>query len=75
MIVIVRTCIYVYLPACHLLEEGVVAVIGPASSGTVKGTYPLCEGMHIPQVAPFATDPLLSRSEEDFPYLIKVSIS
>ena len=51
------------------------AVIGPASSSSVKATYPVISRSHIPQISPFATDPSLSvREGELFPYLLKVTL-
>ena len=66
---------FVTFAACQHLEEGVAAIIGPTSSSAVKGAYPICEGFNIPQIAPFATDAFLSKSEDDYPFLFKVSIN
>ena len=65
---------FVYgISACYQTKEGVVAMVGPASSTSVKATYPIVAASNIPQLAPFATDPTFSiNGGEDFPYLIKV---
>ncbi len=59
---------------CYQLEEkNVQFVIGPEWSDAVKAVSYILEGVNVPQIAPFATNPTLSLAVEDFPYLMKVS--
>ena len=61
----------VYLfAACDMMEQNVVVVIGPSPSSDVRAVHPVCAGLHIPQIAPLATDPNLIPL--DHPYLIRV---
>ncbi len=46
------------------------AVIGPPSSSDVRAVNPVCSGLHVPQVAPLATDPTFNPL--DNPYLVRV---
>ena len=57
-----------------MLEQNIQALLGPDTTYTVKGTAPLVEALHIPQITAFATDATLSMSEQDYPYLMKVSL-
>ncbi len=64
-----------FLCTCVLLvfravQENVIAVIGPSSSTTVHATNPVCSGLHLPQLAPVATDPTLVQYE--YPFLVRV---
>ncbi|XP_002737751.2 glutamate receptor 2-like [Saccoglossus kowalevskii] len=59
--------------ACNLISRGVVAIVGPTTSSDVKAVYPIAEGLHIPQFAPFATDPTLSQNPNTYGYLFKMS--
>ncbi|XP_033097831.1 glutamate receptor 2-like [Anneissia japonica] len=61
--------------ACYQLSQGIYAFIGPISSSSVKAVYPIADRLHIPIIAPFATDPTLSLDNKTFPYLIKMSAS
>ncbi len=54
-----------------MIAKNVVSLIGPDGSGYVKAIHPVCSGLHIPHIAPLATDPTLVPAE--FPYLAKVS--
>jgi ABC-type branched-subunit amino acid transport system substrate-binding protein len=45
---------------CSHVANSVVAIIGPASSTTVKASYPMAFGVDVPMIAPTATDPKLS---------------
>ncbi len=58
---------------CYQLEQGVGLIIGPESSLTVKATYGITNWIHIPQIAPYATDSALSLME--YSDLIKVGIT
>ena len=55
-----------------MMEQNVVAVIGPGSSSDVRATHPICAGLHIPQIAPLATDPNLIKL--DHPFLARVCV-
>ncbi len=55
-----------------MIEKNVVAIIGPDESGYVKAIHPVCAGLHIPHIAPLATDPTLIPAE--FPFLAKASV-
>ncbi|CAH1789877.1 unnamed protein product [Owenia fusiformis] len=57
---------------CYQSELGVMAFIGLAGSGAHKALSPLSEALHIPQIAPTATNPMLA-SEDNFPYLVRLS--
>ncbi|XP_064643100.1 glutamate receptor 2-like isoform X2 [Lineus longissimus] len=57
----------------EFLHNGVHFIVGPDSSTAVKATQPICQGMHIPQLAPSATDPILSSFHDLYPYLLKMS--
>ena len=53
-----------------MMEQNVMAVIGPISSMDVRAIHPICAGLHIPHIAPLATDPNLIKL--DHPYLARV---
>ena len=57
------------------IHGGVVAIVGPTTSYSVKATHPLCSGFHIPQIAPYATDPSFDFSPESYRYLVRMSPS
>lgn len=57
------------------IQSGVVAIIGPTTSSSVKATHPLCSGFHIPQIAPYATDPSFDFSPDSYRYLVRMSAS
>ncbi|XP_078578483.1 glutamate receptor 2-like isoform X1 [Branchiostoma floridae x Branchiostoma japonicum] len=57
---------------CHQARSGVVAIIGPGTSSGVKFSNAVCSGLHIPHIAPIATDPTLA-NPEFFPYLLRMS--
>lgn len=61
--------------AQYLIDQGVVAIIGPMTSSGVKYTQPYFSGFHIPQFAPVATDPTFSFTPVNFPYLVRMSPS
>ncbi|ELU10746.1 hypothetical protein CAPTEDRAFT_92710, partial [Capitella teleta] len=48
------------------------AIIGPMSSGAVKATHPLLLSMHMPQITPSATDPMLA-NPSTYGYLIRMA--
>ena len=55
-----------------MMEQNVVAIIGPASSSDVRAIHSICSGLHIPQIAPLATDPNLIKL--DHPFLARVCV-
>ncbi|XP_022802483.1 glutamate receptor ionotropic, kainate 2-like [Stylophora pistillata] len=57
------------------IQSGAVAIVGPITSSTVKVTQPLCAGFHIPQLAPYATDPTFDFSPNSYGYLLRMSSS
>ncbi|XP_066270647.1 glutamate receptor 2-like isoform X4 [Branchiostoma lanceolatum] len=57
---------------CHQARSGVVAIVGPGTSSGVKFSNAVCSGLHIPHIAPTATDPTLA-NREFFPYLLRMS--
>ena len=57
------------------IYNGVVAIVGPMTSDSVKAVQPLCSGFRIPQIAPYATDPSFSFSAATYPYLVRMSVS
>ena len=57
------------------IHEGVVVIVGPTTSSAVKATHPLCSGFHIPQMAPYATDPSFDFSPLSYHYLVRMSAS
>lgn len=61
--------------AQYLIDQSVVAIIGPMASSGVKYTQPYFSGFHIPQFAPVATDPTFSFTPVNFPYLMRMSPS
>lgn len=61
--------------AQYLIQQGVVAIVGPMRSSDVKYTQPYFSGFHIPQFAPVATDPTFTSTPANFPYLVRMSPS
>lgn len=57
------------------IHSGVVAIIGPSTSSSVKASHPLCSGFRIPQIAPYATDPSFDFSPLSYRYLVRMSAS
>ena len=57
------------------IHNGVSAIVGPMTSSTIKATQPLCAGFHIPQIAPYATDPSFDFSPDSYSYLVRMSPS
>ncbi|CAH1254181.1 GRIK1 [Branchiostoma lanceolatum] len=58
--------------ACYLAEQGAAVIVGPRSSTSVKTVNNVCSGLHIPHIAPVATDPLLG-NQRMYPYLLRMS--
>ncbi|XP_057854605.2 glutamate receptor 3.4 isoform X1 [Cryptomeria japonica] len=56
--------------AMKLLEEEVVAIIGPQTSSVVQSVAKVAEAVHVPLVSFSATDPLLSGKH--YPYFTRV---
>ncbi|EDO30203.1 predicted protein, partial [Nematostella vectensis] len=52
-----------------------VAIVGPLTSPMVRATQPLCSGFHVPQVAPYATDPAFEFSPSSYKYLLRMRSS
>jgi neutral amino acid transport system substrate-binding protein len=48
-----------------LIDQGVVAVVGPATSGEVNNAYPVARDMKTPIISPSSTAPFLSRTSVD----------
>ena len=57
----------------QLINEGVVAIIGPKTSVAVKATQPLCSKLQIPQISASATDPDLYFHSRRYSYLLRMS--
>lgn len=57
------------------IRGGAVAIVGPTTSSSVKATHALCAGFHIPQIAPYATDPSFDFSPDSYSYLVRMSSS
>eukprot|EP00058_Branchiostoma_floridae_P028587 XP_002614078.1 hypothetical protein BRAFLDRAFT_67336 [Branchiostoma floridae] len=57
---------------CYQATQGIVAVIGPATTTSVKAVHPVCAGLQIPHIAPWATDPTLTDNINQYPYLVKM---
>ncbi|RMX40220.1 hypothetical protein pdam_00016542 [Pocillopora damicornis] len=58
----------------QLINEGVIAIIGPKTSVAVKATHPLCSKLQIPQISASATDPdLYFNSRGRYRYLLRMS--
>ncbi|XP_035681483.1 glutamate receptor 2-like [Branchiostoma floridae] len=57
---------------CYQASQGIVAVIGPASTSQVIASSLVSSGLSLPQIAPEATDPTLGNSQQ-FPQLIRIS--
>ena len=58
----------------QLINEGVIAIIGPKTSVAVKATHPLCSKLQIPQISASATDPdLYFNSRGRYSYLLRMS--
>ncbi|XP_064649574.1 glutamate receptor ionotropic, kainate 2-like [Lineus longissimus] len=53
------------------IRQNALAIIGPVSSTRIRATYPISSGLHVPQIAPWATDPRLS--DNHHPYLLKMT--
>ncbi|HUQ05987.1 MAG TPA: ABC transporter substrate-binding protein [Kofleriaceae bacterium] len=45
-----------------LIDQGVIAVVGPATSGEVENAYPVARDMRVPIISPSSTAPALSRT-------------
>ena len=58
---------------CYELGDAVTTIIGPMSSSSVKTSYPMCDGFHVPMMTPSATDPTLSR--QSYRYLLRMMSS
>jgi branched-chain amino acid transport system substrate-binding protein len=55
-----------------LIDQGVIAVVGPATSGEVTNAYPVARDMRVPIISPSSTAPALSRtSVEDDGYMFR----
>ncbi len=63
--------LYNFFPVFRAAQENIIAVIGPRSSTNVHATNLVCSGLHLPQLAPVATDPTLGPYE--YPFLARVS--
>jgi ABC-type branched-subunit amino acid transport system substrate-binding protein len=48
-----------------LIDQGVVAVVGPATSGEVTNAFPVARDNRVPIISPSSTAPALSRSSID----------
>ena len=57
------------------IYNGAMAIVGPTTSDTIKDTHPFCAGFRVPQLAPYATDPMFEFSPNTYPYLIRMSSS
>ena len=51
----------VCVPACLHAQDGVAAFIGPLSSTSTKAVTAISGALHLPQVAPIATNPMLGK--------------
>lgn len=56
----------------QLINEGVIAIIGPKTSVAVKATYSLCSKLQIPQISASATDPEFFFNRR-YSYLLRMS--
>ena len=56
----------------QLINEGVIAIIGPKTSVAVKATYSLCSKLQIPQISTSATDPEFFFNRR-YSYLLRMS--
>ena len=57
----------------QLINEGVIAIIGPKTSVAVKATYSLCFKLQIPQISASATDPEFFFNYVRYRYLLRMS--
>lgn len=57
----------------QLINEGVIAIIGPKTSVAVKATYSLCSKLQIPQISASATDPEFFFNFRRYSYLLRMS--
>ena len=57
----------------QLINEGVIAIIGPKTSVAVKATYSLCSKLQIPQISASATDPEFFFNYVRYRYLLRMS--
>jgi ABC-type branched-subunit amino acid transport system substrate-binding protein len=48
-----------------LIDQGVIAVVGPATSGEVTNAYPVARDNKVPIISPSSTAPALSRTSID----------
>jgi len=48
-----------------LIDQGVIAVVGPATSGEVENAYPFARDNRVPIISPSSTAPFLSRTTID----------
>ena len=68
-------CYVILFTAYELIEKNCSVVIGPrTSTATRAAQLPLAAAM-IPQLAPVATNPLLTKNYHDFPSLLKVRLT
>ena len=57
----------------QLINEGVIAIIGPKTSVAVKATHSLCSKLQIPQISATATDPDFFFNFRSYSYLLRMS--
>lgn len=55
-----------------MIDQGVIAVVGPATSGEVNNAFPVARDMKTPIISPSSTAPFLSRTNiEDQGYMFR----
>ena len=70
-----RSLYNISFSANELVSKGVVAVVGPRTSTAVKCTQGIFKKLHIPQIAPSASDPTFVFSNYRFPFLLRMTPS
>ena len=58
-----------------MVERGVSLIVGPGYSSAVSTSYPVCAGMHIPQITPTASDSELFVESDEYEFLFKVCLA
>ncbi|XP_064643144.1 glutamate receptor ionotropic, kainate 2-like [Lineus longissimus] len=56
----------------YAIRQNALALIGPVASTRIRATHPISSGIHVPQIAPWATDPRLSIGNHH-KYLLKMT--
>lgn len=68
-----NTSVIVLFLANKLISDGVITIIGPRTSTSVKAMYSLCSKFHIPQISATATNPDFFYKWNRYKFLLRMS--